>query len=110
MSWSSSFGNCGIRSPFSSGARSTFESNEWGDLLDERRSNDSAGAVRWSAVTLDFADRTGFELNLLEINPLSETGCSRVLRVCSIRLIPVFIAIGWVGMTYSIRCLRIGTS
>ena len=48
--------------------------------------------------------------NRLEINPLSETGCSRVLRVCSMRLIPVFIAVRLVGMLYSIRCLGICTS
>lgn len=69
-------------------------------------SNDNDGVVRESGEMLDFDDRDdepgddgsiGWS-NRWEIDSLSETGCSRVLRVCSMRLIPVFIAIGLVGM------------
>lgn len=86
--------------------------------LAERISNDNDEVVRWSGEMFDFDDRDDKPVddgpivgsNRLEINPLSETGCSRVLRVCSMRLMPVFIEIGLVGMLYSIRCLRICTS
>ena len=85
--------------------------------MGERMSNDRGGAVRESAATTDFDKRddelgnagTAIESNRSEVNLVSETGYSRVFRVCSMRLMPVFIGIRGGRMPYSIRCLKICT-